>query len=616
MIASLARKELRALAPFVVLIMLIWGGDLLVVPLSDFADQKPLDTWIEEIQGDSFHGIVLFLVAFSLAMGLLVGERDRGTLELLDSLPVSRTQVFAVKVAVGLLVLAAGPVTAAASAALFHAVSRSSLDDTFHAGVLGASVLLHSFHAAVFFCWGLLLSFLRRFAWIAAALIYLGLSLLVEVDPGLSIFDPMSLSTMSFEGQRWLVPWRLLALQAALAALALAAAWRLFVGSGDGILRGLGALGTSRAGRYVLVAATVAAVGLWTAVAVIRMPHEPASHTAEPRALSRLATEAYVFTFPSAAQHAATDLARRADGIDERVRSFFGSPRLGGIVVDASGIRASAAADGLATWKTIRLDLGTGGDGDDLAAVLGHETAHVYASALSDRRLDLPFVDEGLAEYVENRLFRDEGRRGWNERRAAILRARRQVDFEELMDPERLRRRLDPDVVYPLGEAFVAALVSSYGDGAPAAVLHALGRKDAPRLSGLELWQDAFGEAGFDLDRVVDEFYATLDEAVARHRAAIDALPRVRGRLETKDARVGITIDPPPDALAPRRSLCRFRRDADEAREDFFGEGVVDGSCWAPRAAFPSGVVQYQLGLFDPGIGIVWEAWSEAPLRP
>ena len=49
---------------------------------------------------------------------------------------------------------------------------------------------------------------------------------------------------------------------------------------------------------------------------------------------------------------------------------------------------------------------------------------------------------------------------------------------------------------------------------------------------------------------------------------------------------------------------------------DFFGGGVVDGTCWARRTAFPSGVVQYQLGVFDPAVGTVWEAWSEAPLRP
>ena len=50
------------------------------------------------------------LVSLWLASGLLVRERDQGTLELLDSLPTSRARVFLAKVTTGLVVLWSGPV--------------------------------------------------------------------------------------------------------------------------------------------------------------------------------------------------------------------------------------------------------------------------------------------------------------------------------------------------------------------------------------------------------------------------------------------------------------------------------------------------------------------------
>jgi hypothetical protein len=616
-IAALVRKELRALAPFVLLVALVWGLDFLIVPVSEFPDAKPLSEWTEDVVGSEFNGLALFVVAFSLAMGLLVGERDRGTLELLDSLPVSRTAVFAVKTATAVAVLACGPLVTAAVAASFHALSRDSLDPGFHPGILVASVFLHTFQSVVFLAWGLLLSFLRRLAWIAAALVYLALLLLREIDPATGILDPMSLSVMSFEGQAWIPPWRLLAVQGAIAAALTAAAWGLFLGAGEHILRAGAALRETRGGRLLLGAISVASVCAWLVVAGVRSRGEPAEGATPvetPSPVSRLTTDAYVFTFPVSLQERAARLAAAAASIDDRVRLFFGAESLGGITVDATGIRVSSGASGLATWKAVRLDLADASDDADAVAVLGHETAHVYAAALADRRGRTPFVDEGLAGYVEGRWFRPVAFRERRERMAAVLHARKLVDFEELMDPERVTDRMDPDVVYPLGAVFVSALVADHGDGAPARVLRALGREDVPELDGLEQWQDAFQAAGFDLDAVVDRFYAMLDEAAAQNAALVSELPRPRGRVEADDARVTVTAQLDGEAKPGQRTACRFRSDRDEPRERFFLEGGEGARCWANRRSFTGGVVHYQLGLYDPRVGIVWEPWSEAPL--
>jgi ABC-2 family transporter protein len=615
-IAALLRKELRALAPFVLLVTLLWGLDLVLVPISEFPDAKPLSEWVEDVIGSEFNGLAVFVVAFSLAMGLLVGERDRGTLELLDSLPVSRTSVFAVKLAAAVGILACGPIATVVVAAFFHALSRDSLDPGFHPGTLAASVFLHTFQSMVFLAWGLFLSFLRRLAWIAAALLYLTLVLLRELDPALAVLDPMSLSVMSFEGQAWLPPWRLLAVQAAIAAVLTALAWLLFLGAGERLLRAGAALRETRGGRLFLGALSVGAVCAWMVVGAVRSrgEAEAAPDGEAPSPVSRLTTEAYVFTFPESLQERARTLAASAGSVDDTVRRFFGAERLGGITVDATGIRASAGASGLALWKSVRLDLGAAEDTEDAAAVLGHETAHVYAAALSDRRVRTPFFDEGLAEYIEGRFFRPPAFRERHERLAAVLHARKLDDFEDLMDPERVTERMDPDVVYPLGATFVSALVEVYGDDAPARVLRALGRENVPELDGMEQWQDAFQEAGFDLDAAADHFYARLDEAVARHAALVDDLPRPRGRLQREAGTVAVVAELDGPVRPGQTTTCRFRSDRDEPRERFFLGGSEGGRCWATRGSFTSGVVHYQLGLYDARVGTVWEPWSEAPL--
>src|SRR5690242_10311335 len=60
------------------------------------------------------------------------------------------------------------------------------------------------------------------------------------------------------------------------------------------------------------------------------------------------------------------------------------------------------------------------------------------------------------------------------------MRQRHEVEFEELVDVRLLQRRRDPNLVYPLGEVSVAALVDRYGDQAPARLLRAFARKDRP----------------------------------------------------------------------------------------------------------------------------------------
>jgi hypothetical protein len=99
----------------------------------------------------------------------------------------------------------------------------------------------------------------------------------------------------------------------------------------------------------------------------------------------------------------------------------------------------------------------------------------------------------------------------------------------------------DGNLVYPLGEVFVAALVDRYGEAAPGRVLRAFGRKDQPQqLQLMELCQDVFQAAGFGLEETIDAFFVRLDALVAENRAFIKALPRPRAAIRSDSERIRI----------------------------------------------------------------------------
>src|SRR5215813_6931569 len=121
----------------------------------------------------------------------------------------------------------------------------------------------------------------------------------------------------------------------------------------------------------------------------------------------------------------------RADEVHESVRKFLGaSPDDTKIVVDMGGAAPHDA--GNAYWKTIRMNLAASDNADRLAAVLGHETTHVYADRMSDTRLtsdfnSTRFFHEGLATYVENRLFGSDETVRPKRIVAAVMRSRHEV---------------------------------------------------------------------------------------------------------------------------------------------------------------------------------------------
>src|SRR5215510_3162725 len=102
----LIRKELRAMIPFIGLIVFICAMNVFDEFATDQPDMRPLAaTMSSYVAIDESFSVMFFLLIFALGTGLLVREHDEGTMEFLDSLPVSRGRVFWTKVGLASVVL-------------------------------------------------------------------------------------------------------------------------------------------------------------------------------------------------------------------------------------------------------------------------------------------------------------------------------------------------------------------------------------------------------------------------------------------------------------------------------------------------------------------------------
>jgi ABC-type transport system involved in multi-copper enzyme maturation permease subunit len=259
MLRSLLRKELRSLAPFLGLVLFLialnWGS----IFLTEFPDQQSISKLLEH---ETAEQVMLFVFAFALAAGLLVRERDEGTLAFLDALPVSRARIFACKVIPALGVLWLIPLSDLALKFLLYALSHTSIE-THSPGLLFLTEsLLDAASCVVYFFLSLMLSFLRRFSYLVVGLLVCAYLFLQELKvPFVPLFNLLTLSDPVYQGQHWLVPTTKLLTQLLLAAACGGVAFGSFLMMGDVSQRF--AEGAKRRRGAVVLA------GLGTALAVV-----------------------------------------------------------------------------------------------------------------------------------------------------------------------------------------------------------------------------------------------------------------------------------------------------------------------------------------------------------
>lgn len=615
---ALLRKELRALRPFLWLILVIEGLEIVMQLTTEFPDQFSLADLFTDFDA-SFAYLILFAMAFAIGQTLIQREKSEETLEFIDSLPVSRARIYWTKWFAGFIVLSLYLIIGLIFMLPFQLLSLTSDDPSLYLEFWWPMLVMDLIVVGIYLLQGMALAFFGRFGLLAAAFYLIGVWILKESGlPGAERFDPLAFGQFNVVGSTFIVPWGIL--------------WPQLIGS---VFIGLigqfafGRLGRSahgdgfwkRAATPIFILGLLGAFIVWfvagVAFTVSEQPTPAQAGEEQPNFVSwettRAKTDHFIFIYPNSQAKAAEDLIAEADEIHDSVIGFLGAEPQRELVVDLTS--ASPRHAGTAYWGRIRMNLQAEGLESRLPAVLGHELCHIYIDQLGDNKVAddfnaTRFFHEGLASLVEYRFFRPPEELAQIRRVAAAAHDREEIRFEDLVSSARLSEEFAAEWVYPLGEAFAAAIVDTWGDEAPSKLIRAFGRPDAPsNLGGIALWQDTFQAAGYDLETAIAAFFRMLDETVAEHRAWLDSLPDLRGQLITDDGgRLGIRIRTADSAeggsvgpLQPQRQLLvRFRPGPGTPENEYLvRKANKNGTAWISREHFPGGAIDFQV-VYNP----------------
>jgi ABC-type transport system involved in multi-copper enzyme maturation permease subunit len=633
-------KELRGVLPFMVLQAVLFLTGTVTDLFLRFPDQLSL----EQVGGytnpdfTDDYTMLAFLIAMTLSAGLIVGEKDRGTLEFLESLPTTRTRIFLAKMLAGWTVLAVAPLTEVSAAIALRPFSLTSLDEGFHLDVMAAGALCHACQLLLLFGLALNLAYLRRFAWLVAAVMISSYLALVDLFPALGVLDFSAMTEHVYEGTSRKLPITQLRVLLPLTAIFHVSAWALFAARADRVLVWFEGLREHRRGRAFLAIVGAASVIAWlVAIALIygdekkkEEKGEIPGATFEGPQRVRARTEHYRFTYESDRAARARRLIDVAERVHEEVLGRFEVEPIDLIEVDATVALAHHGMAGLADGKQLQIDLDAIASSTRAIEILAHETTHAYIAKASARRFgqaqtSTRFFNEGLAQVTGHEIATDTERLEEHALRAALMKHRKQLSLEVLLDDEELTRQHDENLAYSLGVELVSAVRDRWGPKAPYAIVRAMGRETAPEdLRGIVLWRDAFQAAGYDFDEALARFYGRLDRTRKKNARWIASVPRMQVVLQTEEGKhlVSAAFTPEPDTrdrgllrwkeFGSALLLCRFRPKRDSSPSDIrtvYAED--DGTCAIRKDFFREGTVQVQFGLVQQRKLPLYEPWVE-----
>lgn len=563
----LLQKELRALAPMVVLGFAIISGDIFSRPLTERLDEN---TWthvagIEPGSGGSF-ATFLAILAFIVAYAALPREHDERTIELLYSLPVRRSQIFFAKVLAGLTVLSVVAVLGQVTNYALIVLNPSSFEGSqFRLGIATGIAFQHAVFSCIAYAHGLLASTLRRFGALPYVALAFTISFATQLVPGLSWLSPVFIVEPVYIGQELVIAWPTIGLHAAIAVAVLLVSYQVWMGPLDGVrdavvqrslgatlLFAVGSLGVLVLGCVLSI--TYVALRPEAAQEVIdeaesqRAPVEPTHGTVEAE------TRHYRAVYPSFAEVPATQLLSMADRVYEATSRVVGEELPAPISLDLSD--TSPGHEGITSGSRIRMALApTWGRS---LHVLAHETAHSLqhhagGELYPSRGAEVRAFIEGSAEWAafvaleaiddprlgevhaEERLLRRSARRV-----AVLAFDRLELRFDDLLAGGELTRRYDTSLVYTLGETIAEAVERACGAGSIARVLRAVGRPEgAADLTGPERMRDALVTMRCDYEAVATAHDVLMAELRAADTVFFASVPRlVLDRVESVDGNV------------------------------------------------------------------------------
>ena len=335
---QLILKELRALRPYVWLILgtaTLGTGYTLA---TSFPDQRPLE--IARLLKEFDDSILVLLFGLMLGAGILIRESEEGTLSFLDGLPVSRTRIFVAKVAAGFCVLLLLPITSIGFEFVTGLVSQTSVSPPvpwrFLAVVTGLSAFVTVYALGV----ALALSFFRQWLALVAGLIVWAFAWLTAHGESWQKFlNPLALfSGLGAPGTP--IPWQYVLFQSGATLIALLVAWACFCNLGVRAQDSMDRVRSSRLGRLLLACGRLSMPIVWLlAISAATRSSAPGTENKDrplgEAVFARRETKHYEFLFREGQRERSKELMDAADEVFATLASEFEiAPLKERIVVD------------------------------------------------------------------------------------------------------------------------------------------------------------------------------------------------------------------------------------------------------------------------------------------
>jgi len=484
-------------------------------------------------------GVNLSAIFFVVIMVVWVGwslfprDSDDGTLAHLQSLAISRPQIYGSKVLAGFTLLVVFYLISTATAYVLVTLNPQSIHGKYYANVeLQHFLRLLSFSAIVL-CHAVFLSSFRLVGLVLYAGYFVVVGYLESALGNVGAWNLLNLLRVDYYGSNLLTDWSKYLVHGAIALIAL---WL-------GYLRWMRRESSPTFGRIALDSPwlTVPFVGLLF-VGIIGFFLQNSSETVAKRneAFDTLETQHYRFVYQTNKAQYAEELAAGADEMLQRMADYLNVETPPKVQTDLTASTSHIA--GLAVHNRIRMRLNSIERDTRNQFVLAHETAHIFQSSVSNRRLkkansSVNFFIEGMAQHVAFEMLPNENRRQLNWIVGAVAAERHDIDFNDFVDTKTFAEKFDAELPYTLGDLWVNTMVEVCGSDSLGKFLNIIGSKDSVlSLQGAAFWRQHLQRIPCELEDINFRFQERIDNINESDEAkAIPSTQSVSLRLDETD---------------------------------------------------------------------------------
>jgi len=518
-------KELKQLLPYTFLwlsLLALYIG----VELSTLrVDESSYLSWCDQYcdvganPDIALFNIVLYMIA---AYSLFPREFDDSTIDFLRSLPIARSKIFVSKIASAWILLC--------SLLLLERLIQFSLLSLNTQSITGTRYLHNDMlflardclFAFVVVAHGVIVSWFRTIGLVVYSAYLVALTWLEAKNSQSGISESSMYNILTFfdneyDGPNLLIDWTAIGFHVLIAVALLMIGYALWTNT-DSRPR---ASSASKLNWILPIVFSVLAFLIFTGYMLNLMMNT----TTEPE-VKKLDTDHYKFSYREINESAMHKLQRFVETDYDALVDLLGASDPPVIRVDMTS--DSAHALGLASWKKIRMVLKSEEEVDPLyRRVLSHETAHVFQSVESNRKLanspnSVGFFIEGMAQFTSFAIVPDNVSRESNWLISAVAWQRHNITFDELANRNLFESLYDPELLYGIGDIWVEAMAQTCGSSSVGDFLRAVGRDNAPpNLGGTTYWRTHLQYIDCDLESVNNHWRQMMQELVAdRHNGA------------------------------------------------------------------------------------------------